>query len=230
MPNITSVLNDQIRRLAKREITANTKVVRKAMVQYRHTIATLKRQVAELTKKVALIEKQAPKAVAAAPEVLEKVRFRAIGVKSHRAKLGLSAKDYGRLVGVSDLTIYKWESGQSRPRKAQLAMFLAVRGLGKREAMERLGMTEPKTARVVTPAKKAAPKSRQRGTFKQTAEELILLLLKGRKILTTSGLAVAWRKTGRGGTVDNILSKLVKARKLKRKPLGGKLGSEYRLG
>lgn len=100
MPNITSVLNDQIRRLAKREIKANTKVVRSATVQYRHAIAALKRQVTDLTKRLALVEKHAPQEVTAPPEVLENARFRAMGVKAHRAKLGLSAKDYGKLVGV----------------------------------------------------------------------------------------------------------------------------------
>ena len=53
-------------------------------------------------------------------------------------QLGLSAADYGRLVGVSALTIYNWESGKSRPRRAQFAAIVAVRGIGKREAADRL--------------------------------------------------------------------------------------------
>ena len=89
------------------------------------------------------------------------------------------------------------------------------------------------------PASAAAPKAaarptprqaRKRGTFTQTAEEMILSLLKGRKAMTTSQLAAAWKKAGRGGAVDNALSRMVKAKLLKRKSLGGKLGSEYRAG
>jgi DNA-binding transcriptional regulator YiaG len=57
-----------------------------------------------------------------------------------RARLGLSAKDFGRLVGVAGLTIYSWESGKSRPRQKQLAGLAAVRHLGKREAGKRLEM------------------------------------------------------------------------------------------
>ena len=227
MPNIIAVLNDQIRRLAKREITVNTKVVRRATAEYRHAIATLKRQVADLTKRLAVVEKQAPKEVTIPLEVLEKGRFRAIGVKAHRAKLGLSAKDYGKLAGVAPITIYQWESGKSEPRQAQKAKWLAIRGLGKREAMQRLGMAEPKAA----PNAKSAPRrTAKRGQFKQTADEMILSLLKGRRVLTTSQLAAAWKKSGRGGKVDNVLSKMVKAKKLKRKPLGGRMGSEYRVG
>ena len=53
-------------------------------------------------------------------------------------KLGLSAKDYGKLVGVSGLSIYNWESEKTRPRDSQLAKIVAVRGMGKREALKRL--------------------------------------------------------------------------------------------
>ena len=229
MPNITAVLNDQIRRLAKREITANTKVVRKATVEYRHAIASLKRQVTDLIKRLAVVEKHAPKEVPVPTEVLENGRFRAIGVKAHRSKLRLSAKDYGKLVGVSHLSIYQWESGKTTPRPAQKAKWLAIRELGKREALQRLGLAEPKTA--PTLAAKPAPRQtkKRRGKFKQTAKEFVLSLLKGRRVLTTSQLAVRWKQAGRGGTVDNVLGQLVKAKMLKRTPLGGKMGSEYRI-
>jgi DNA-binding transcriptional regulator YiaG len=60
------------------------------------------------------------------------------GLHSHRARLGLSAKDYGRLAGVSAQTIYSWERRKSVPRAQQRASLAAVRGLGKREARTRL--------------------------------------------------------------------------------------------
>ena len=60
------------------------------------------------------------------------------GLRSHRARLGLSAEEYGRLVGVSAQTIYSWERQTSTPRAAQRASLAAVRGLGKREAHARL--------------------------------------------------------------------------------------------
>jgi DNA-binding transcriptional regulator YiaG len=68
----------------------------------------------------------------------DKLRFRADGLRTHRAKLGLSAKDYGKLVGVSGLTIYHWEAGKAKPRRRQLAALATVRGIGKREALKRL--------------------------------------------------------------------------------------------
>jgi DNA-binding transcriptional regulator YiaG len=41
-------------------------------------------------------------------------------------------------VGVSAQTIYNWEAGTSRPKAEQLAVFAAVRKMGKREVKERL--------------------------------------------------------------------------------------------
>jgi len=60
------------------------------------------------------------------------------GLKTHRAKLGLSAKAYGKLMGVLGLTIYNWEAGKSKPRRSQLPRIVSVRGIGKREALKRL--------------------------------------------------------------------------------------------
>ena len=77
-----------------------------------------------------------------AEESTKKIRFSARSVKAQRKRLGLSGRDYGKLVGVSGWTIYHWESGKSRPRKAPLARFVAVRGIGKREATKRLKQIE----------------------------------------------------------------------------------------
>jgi hypothetical protein len=52
MPNVTAALNEHIRRLARREIHGNTRIVRRATAQYRRDIAALKRQVAALSRAV----------------------------------------------------------------------------------------------------------------------------------------------------------------------------------
>jgi len=140
MPNLLSLLNDRIRRVARREIRTQTQKTRRLTAQHRRDIAALKRQVAALARTVAFLEKQERRRVATplAPQDAKGVRFSARSVKAQRARLGLSAKDFGRLVGVSALTVYSWESGKSRPRKKQLASLAAVRRLGKREARKRL--------------------------------------------------------------------------------------------
>src|SRR5688572_10176187 len=118
MPNITSVLNDQIRRLAKREIAAQTRTTRRLTAQYRRDIAALKRHVATLQRSVAFLERQEKRRATTQPPALPKaegIRFRPDGLRSHRRRLGLSAEDYGRLVGASGLRVYHWESRKVRP-------------------------------------------------------------------------------------------------------------------
>ena len=150
------------------------------------------------------------------------------GLKTHRKKLGLSAKDYGKLLGVSSLTIYNWEGGKSKPRRSQLPRIVAVRGIGKREAMQRLGMGEPTLSNGDPGA--ACRRHRRRGVFSQTAEEFVLGMLKGGKKLTTGEINAAWKKSGRAHNADNTLSKMTKARKVKRMKVKGQRGSEYRAG
>ena len=133
MPNIAGVLKDEIRRLAKKEVKAQVGTTKKAVVQYRRDIAKLKRLLGQQERELNRLKKQA-QAHPQAEEPSEAVRFSAHSVKAQRQRLGLSAADYGKLVGVSGLTIYNWEHEKARPRKAQLATLVAVRGIGKREA------------------------------------------------------------------------------------------------
>lgn len=229
MPNINAAINEQIRRLARREITANTKTIKKATAHYRRDIAALKRQVAQLVKLVGILQKALPQqpTLTAPTEIIEKVRLRIDGLKAHRARLGLSAAEYGKLMGVSGQTIYHWEMGKSKPRRSQLPAIVAVRGIGKREAMQRLGMATEK-AEEKEQVKEPATKRRKRGAFKQTAQDFILSLLKGRKSLTSSEINEAWKKAKRGGSADNTVSLMVKAKAIRRRKVEGLRGSEYR--
>ena len=141
MPNIAAVLKAEISRLAKKEAKAATTKLQRASVQYRSDIAKLKKLVGQQAKDLLAVRKQKQGQPQATEETTDNARFSARSVKAQRKRLGLSALDYGKLVGVSGLTIYSWESGKSRPRKAQLAGFVAVRGIGKREAARKLEET-----------------------------------------------------------------------------------------
>jgi DNA-binding transcriptional regulator YiaG len=65
---------------------------------------------------------------------VRRLRFRASGFAAHRKRLGLSAAEAGAFFGVSAQTIYNWEGGSARPRKAALPAVAAFRRLGKRQA------------------------------------------------------------------------------------------------
>ena len=146
MPNIAGVLKEEIRRLAKKEIKAQVGSTRQAVARYRSDIAMLKRQLGQQEREIKLLKKQQGQPQAE-EEPLESVRFSARSVKAQRSRLGLSAADYGKLVGVSGLTIYNWEQEKARPRKAQLAALVAVRGIGKKEALLKLAELTPKKKR-----------------------------------------------------------------------------------
>ena len=140
MPNLASVLKDEIRRLARKEVRENTAATQRVATRARRDIADLKRQIQELSRKLSHFEKQDKRrgGKPVTESAGEQVRFSPRWVKAHREKLGLSAADYGKLVGVSQLTIYNWEKGVSKPRAAALASLATIRGIGKREALKRL--------------------------------------------------------------------------------------------
>ena len=66
-----------------------------------------------------------------------------------------------------------------------------------------------------------------RRKFAVSGEESILLFVKEHKGATTQDIKKFWIAEGRGGTADNVLSKLAKEKKLKRTPLVGQRGSRY---
>jgi len=153
MTTLAVALKAEIRRLARKEIKVHVGPTSQAVAHFRREIARLKRQSRDLEKKIALLEAQQRQPLgtpASTNGVDDKSRFSARSVKAQRRRTGLSAADYAKLVGVSSLTIYNWETGKSRPRKEQLASLIAIRGLGKRQAQAKLALVKP-----------AAPKTRR---------------------------------------------------------------------
>jgi DNA-binding XRE family transcriptional regulator len=152
MPNIGALLKQEIARLSRREIRAQVNATKKASAQYRHHIAALRRQVATLERQVALLHRRglAGSPATAAKPTSQKVRFVAKGLKSQRARLGLSAADYARLVGVSAQSIYNWEQGHASPRREQLAIIAKLRGIGKRDAQRYLAQLAGKRTSATT--------------------------------------------------------------------------------
>jgi DNA-binding transcriptional regulator YiaG len=140
MPNIATVLRDEITRLARKELRSQTEGLKKASAQHRRDIAHLKRQVVKLERQVSQLEGQVAKKTSATPGSPSAVpmRFTAKGLRTQRQRLGLSAADYAKLAGVTSRSIYNWEQEIARPRQEQTAVLAALRGIGKKEALARL--------------------------------------------------------------------------------------------
>ena len=103
MPNFAAVLKQEITRLARKEVKAQTGPLKKHSAEQRRTIAALKRQVASLQRDVAFLQKHEKRRLEKAPAAKEAegVRFSPKWVKADRKRLGLSAREYSLLVGVS---------------------------------------------------------------------------------------------------------------------------------
>lgn len=139
MPNIGSLLKSEISRLARREIRHEVQPLRKASAGYRREIAALKRKIAGLESHArrlskAPISSHAPENAAAQSST----RFVAKGLRSLRMRLGLSAADFARLLGVSMQSVYNWERKKTVPRRSQVDAIAALRTLGKKDAHARL--------------------------------------------------------------------------------------------
>lgn len=139
MNAFTQALKSEIARVARKELKDELSALRKAVTGHRSEIASLKREVKTLRSQLKAGAKRAQAAVSPAEAAAgRRLRFSAQAFAAQRAKLGLSQAQLAQLLGVSTLSVYKWESGKVRPRAAQLERIASIRRLGKREAAARL--------------------------------------------------------------------------------------------
>ena len=123
MPNIGSVLKEEIIRLSRKESRSQIDATKKATIRQRREVAELKRRVAQLARQVGLLSRKTLEAptVGPADDKGKPARFSAKALRVHRERLGLSAEHFGKLLGVSAQSIYNWEHEKARPRAEQLA-------------------------------------------------------------------------------------------------------------
>ena len=143
MSKLSTLFSDEISRLARREIRRETQALKKANAAYRSDIAALKKRVKRLEQQARQLAKgtKAPKPMIESPTAERSPRgskFSAEAIAALRKQLGLSPKDMGQLLSVSDQSIHKWERGGVIPRAQQLEAIAAIRGIGKMEALARL--------------------------------------------------------------------------------------------
>ena len=142
MPNIGTVLREEIKRLSRRATRSIYMPLKKELTALKHAVAALKRENQKLLKENARLIVDLNTRMSALPPVSEEeIQGTRIGPKlilSRRKKLGLSREDFAKLIGVSAGAVMSWEMGKSKPREKVKAAFAAIRKLGKREARQRL--------------------------------------------------------------------------------------------
>ena len=140
MPDIKQVLNDEIRRLARKEIKNILLPVLKQLSDQKRVIGDLKKQIAALEKRVPEKAEKAKTEIDAGDS--KKLRLNAAGIVKLRNKLGISQGKLAELVGVSTHTVSLWEIGRVSPRASAKAAICALRTIGKRELKRRLAVRE----------------------------------------------------------------------------------------
>jgi len=142
MSSLINSLKSEIARVARKELKDELLALRKTVTAHRSEIAALKRQVKALATAVkagtrASSARGQDDAVAPAA-VAPGIRFSAERFAALRAKLGLTQAQMATVLGVSYLSVHKWEGGKALPRAAQQQKIATVMKIGKREAMRLL--------------------------------------------------------------------------------------------
>ena len=140
MANIALALKEEITRLARRELRAETEKLKKASAQYRTDIASLKRRVLQLEKQLAKLHLQSAREarLQSTATTSGNTRFSARGIHTLRERLELSAAKLGSIFGLTAQTIYNWEQGKTRPSKEQLVAIAVLKKMSKKEVYARL--------------------------------------------------------------------------------------------
>ena len=161
MSNVAKVLKAEIARISKREAKSATQGIGKSNTWLRKTVADLKKRLVLLEKEnkhlVAAMKKhQLAQPEKADQEEGKKARFTGRGIRALRKKLRLSQADFGKLVGTTTGAVYLWEKkdGPLSLRDKTKAAILSVRGLGAGEAEEKLADGKMKSRGMRTPASK----------------------------------------------------------------------------
>ena len=148
MTTFAESLKREIARVARKELRDEIATLRKNAAGQRLELSSMKKQMRTMQSqikqfaKVHLQPSMAVKhrSVASTPETAKgkpgrKAVFTAERLKTQRARLGFTQNQMARLLEVSALSIWKWESGGAAPRASRVPQILQRLALGKREAL-----------------------------------------------------------------------------------------------
>ena len=139
MPDVVSVLKEEIIRLARSEIKKQIDPLNKRIQELKKTVSQQKKQIATLEKN----QSQAAKEATGVAQPIDKeksasARITVASIRSHRKRLNVSQREMGLLLGVSTMTIVRWEQGKGSPRGENKDAFFALRDLGRRDIKKKL--------------------------------------------------------------------------------------------
>jgi len=161
MSNVVKILKAEIARISKKEAKSATQAIGKSNTWLRKTVADLKKRLVLLEKENKRLIAAMKKYQVAQPEKIDaeegkKARFTSRGIHALRKKLRLSQADFGKLVGITAHSVFLWEKkdGALNLRDKTKAAIHSVRGLGAREAKEKLAELGGRIKKVVSKKRK----------------------------------------------------------------------------
>ena len=146
MTNLLQALRTEIKSASRDEAKAALGPIRAELESIRKSLTALERRFAR--------GGAAPGGVARAMSALaqaaegRRARFSATLMRKHREALAMSRKAYAKLLGVSGLSVYLWESGRTRPRRGTIFAWQDLRKKGARELRAMAGVPAPKRGAV----------------------------------------------------------------------------------
>lgn len=160
MTNFATSLKQEISRVARKEMREEIGALRKTAAAQKAQISELKKQLAAIHPQLRAMAKTIAKAVPASEKKPasegdsaaqkskpgRKVLFTPERLQEARKRMGFTQAQMATLLGVSSLTIYKWESAQAAPRASRTPAVLEALALGKRAALARLASSSPEVA------------------------------------------------------------------------------------
>jgi DNA-binding transcriptional regulator YiaG len=157
MTAFSDAFRSEVLRMARKEIKAELGHLRKTVTAQRSEIAALKRDFKALTTQLRALAKSEGKAKTSAtrPHHAQgpsesagstdgqarggrKFTFNHEALIAKRHALHLTQKEMARLLGVSIVSVYKWETGEVMPRAVQLERVREVLKMGVRAARKEI--------------------------------------------------------------------------------------------
>lgn len=113
--------------------------------QVRRELRALQKTVTDLAAEVKALAtaRERSKVVPPAPDdATERIKFSQDTPKKLREQFDLTQQELAQLLEVSTMTITSWETGKSRPRRANLAQIVTLKDMGQAQVDSALGRTE----------------------------------------------------------------------------------------
>ena len=163
MPSYIKALQEEISRLARKEVAQSQKSLKKASVSLKKENSELRNRVKALEKIVAGLQKtvgcgKEAKEIPSAEEV-KGVKIQPRSIATLRKKHGLSVLKMAQLLDINNKSLDRWEKGIGKPQAESKKKLLAFKKLSKSEVKKMLAALKTQKVEAAKPAKATVKKA-----------------------------------------------------------------------